>query len=147
MPIPALDDGLLPPGVHQCTMQEIHDTFGTFQLSSRRCRLFEQLETFVSEIKSTGLVVAVIVDGSFVTGKPEPNDIDLILILPAQHDFSSELRPHVYNVLSRRQVRKRHGFDILIAVEGEPELVKHREFFARVRGQPRCEKGLLRVTL
>jgi len=44
MPIPELDArGLLPEGIHPCSMSEIAQRFGRFQRSDRRCRLFERL--------------------------------------------------------------------------------------------------------
>jgi len=101
----------------------------------------------VRKTRNTGLVSSIIVNGSFVTGKPDPNDIDLILVLPIGHEFSAELRPFEYNVLSRRHVRKHHGFDILLAEEGQPELTEYIEFFTQVRGVPGRHKGLVRVSL
>jgi predicted nucleotidyltransferase len=116
MPIPDLDqEGLLPPGIHEVTVEEIHERFGRFRKSDRRASLFGKLRDFLAEIRSTGLLAAVIVNGSFVTGKDEPSDIDVLLILRSDHDFSAELRPFEYNVLSRRRVRQRYRFGILVA--------------------------------
>jgi len=119
MPIPDLDDdGVLPAGVHDCTLAEVLLCFGTFKTTDRRPKLFEKLEALVHEAWATGLLGEIIIDGSFVTAKPDPNDIDLILVLKQGHDFSAELRPFEYNVLSRRQVRKLYGFDVLLAPPG-----------------------------
>jgi hypothetical protein len=119
MPIPPLDpDGLLPVGVHDCTLAEIKQCFGAFQRSDRRPQLFGKLESFLGEARNSGLIVSVIVDGSFVTAKSEPNDVDLILILAASHEFAGELNPVAYNVLSKQRVRRRYGFDLLVAREG-----------------------------
>lgn len=41
-------------------------------------------------------------DGSFVTAKSEPNDIDLVLVLAADHDFSADLPPVHYNLLDQK---------------------------------------------
>ena len=79
MAIPELnDDGLLPEGLHECSLGEILERFGRFQQSDRRRRLGQRLQEFLGDVGSTGLAVAVVIDGSFVTGKPEPNDIDLV---------------------------------------------------------------------
>ncbi len=64
----------------------------------------------------------LLIDGSFVTDKPDPNDIDLILDLPQTYDFRSELRPFEYNLVSRRRVANRYGFDLLVAREDSTEL-------------------------
>ncbi len=148
MAIPDLnDDGLLPEGLYECSLDEIIERFGRFQQSDCRRRLGKRLQDFFGEAKATGLVVAVILDGSFVTGKPESNDIDLVLVLRHGHSFSGVLRPFEYNIVSRRRVRKVFGFDMLLAEEGQPELDEFVAFFAQVRGDPDIRKGLLRVTL
>lgn len=140
-------EGFLPPGVHACTMPEMEDRFGRFQRTDRRTRLYRHLEDFVRELRSARLGVALIVDGSFTMGTPDPNDIDLVLVLSPDHDFSRQLRPFEYNLISRRQVRKHYGFDLLLAAEGQPELEEYIEFFAQVRGRPELKKGLLRLEL
>lgn len=148
MPIPDLNDnGLLPEGVHDCSFAELVERFGQFQQSDCRRRLAKRLEEFFREVGATGFAVSIIVDGSFVTEKAEPNDIDLVLVLRAGHNFSTTVRPFEYNVLSRRRVRKSYGFDMLLAEEGQPEFSEFIEFFTQVRGDPDVRKGLLRVTL
>ena len=107
----------------------------------------QRLEEFLREVATTGLATSVIVDGSFVTEKPEPNDIDLVVVLRPGHNFTGALRPFEYNIVSRRRVRKVVGFDMLLAEEGQPELDEFVEFFTQVRGEPDVRKGLLRVTL
>jgi hypothetical protein len=146
MPIPGLDDaGLLPPGVHDCTLDEVRQRFGAFQATDRRPKLYDKLQALVSEAWATGLVSDIIIDGSFVTAKPDPNDIDLILVLNTGHDFSAELRPFEYNVLSTRQARKIYGFDLLVARDKSAVYAECLAFFAQVRGETSRCKGLLRL--
>jgi hypothetical protein len=146
VPIPDLDGrGLLPPGVHPCRINEVRDRFGQFQSSDRRCRLFDALEAYVHEAGSTGLVAWLVVNGSFVTGKADPNDIDIVIVVRADHDFGADLRPFEYNVVSRRRVRKRYPFDVLVAREGSRELDEYVAFFQQVRGEPDLRKGVLKV--
>jgi hypothetical protein len=146
MPIPNLDEnGLLPPGIYDCSLEEVEERFGTFQSTDRRYRIYEQLQAFLAEVRSTNLVVAVIINGSFVTSKHDPGDVDLILVLSREHDFNAELRPFEYNVLSRRRVRKRYEIDVLIAREDSLEYEEYTEFFQQVRGQVEGRKGILRL--
>jgi hypothetical protein len=146
MPIPSLNDaGLLPPGVYDCTLDELRQRFGVFQTTDRRPKLFDKLQQLVQEAWATGLVTEIVVDGSFVTAKPDPNDIDLILVLNKGHDFSAELRPFEYNVLSTRQARKIYGFDLLIAMHESSVYTEYLAFFAQVRGETSLRKGLLRL--
>ena len=123
MAIPALDeDGFLPQGIHDGLLTEVEERFGRFQGSDQRCKLFEKLVVLIRQARQSGLVVQMILDGSFVTDKDLPGDIDLILVVRPSHDFRQTLRPMEYNVLSKRWIRREFGFDALIAREGSDAL-------------------------
>lgn len=148
MPIPALNaDGFLPEGIHECTLDEVHARFGVFQRSDRRPLLWAKLLEFLREVEASVIVEAVLVNGSFVSGKPDPNDIDLILVVPTNHDFAADLIPAEYNVLSKRRVFRRYGFDVLVARAGSEEYRRYTAFFQEVRLAPGQRKGILRLTL
>ena len=112
-----------------------------------RTRLFEKLEAYVVEVRQSGVVAALIVDGSFVTADDNPGDIDLVLVLSGTHDFTSDLGPMQYNVLSHRRVRARYGFDVFVAREDSKEYQEYVEFFQQVRGAPQLQKAVLRVRI
>ena len=146
MSIPPLEaDGYLPEGIHDCTLEELQSRFGEDTDVACRSLLFSRLHEYVQELRSTERDFVLLIDGSFVTGKARPNDIDLVLILPHDHDFRSELRPFEYNVMSRRRVSKRYAFDLLVARADSLELQEYVEFFQQVRGDPSRRKGILRV--
>ena len=148
MPIPVLTaDGLLPEGIHDCTLDELRERFGQFQRTDWRPRLFERLEAFVREAQRTGFVLAIIVDGSFVTDVDVPNDVDVILVLRADHDFDADLRPFAYNAVSKRHVRRIHGIDMLVGREGYQELDRHVRLFSRIKDAESRRKGMLRIRL
>ena len=92
-------------------------------------------------------MLTVLVDGSFVSGKSEPNDIDLIVLVSPTHDFAMDLSPAAYNFLSKQRVRRRFGFDLLLAREGSKEERRWTEFFQQVRLAPGRRKGILRLRL
>ncbi len=56
--------------------------------SLRRQAVALRLDRIVRLARSTGLVSRFIVFGSFVTGKPEPNDVDLFLLMEDAFDAS-----------------------------------------------------------
>ena len=87
------------------------------------------------------------IDGSFVTAEPEPNDIDLIVIIQGDYDFAVDLLPSQYNVVSKTRVRKRFGFDLVAVRENTAELDDAVAFFQQVRGRPGLRKGILKLTL
>ncbi len=148
MPIPDLTaDGLLPTGVHDCTLREIRERFGNFQGTEERPRLFNKLEELIDAMKQSGMFEAVLVDGSFVTAKAVPNDIDLLAVLSSEHDFEAELSVSQYALVSRPLLRKRFGFDVVLARRDSELYYTFTEFFSRVREMPHLRKGLLRVQL
>ncbi len=71
--IPAFtDECLLPPGIYETALEELHEKMGW---SRRRLVLLEGLERALELMAASG-VRRVYLDGSFVTDKDRPNDID-----------------------------------------------------------------------
>ena len=93
------------------------------------------------------MIQSIVLDGSFVTAKPDPNDIDLVLIVPPDHDFGAELTPGQYNLLAQARVQKRFGFDIVVVKNGSENCEEAIQFFQQVRQRPGAKKGLLRLSL
>ena len=55
--IPPLNEtGLLPDGIHDCTLEEAAERFGGFQSSDRRPELWARFAEFVREVKACGVV-------------------------------------------------------------------------------------------
>ena len=110
-------------------------------------RLFELLTQLVAELRRSGRFSAIVVDGSFVTSKPAPEDIDVILALRADHDWIADLNPSDYALVSRAALRRRFGFDALLASDGGEDYARYVEFFGRVRDDASARKGMLRINL
>ena len=88
MPLPELtetDD--LPGGVHDATLSETIYRFGTD--SDRRKLLALRLRRVYEIARSTGRLARFVVFGSFITGKVEPNDVDIFMIMDDEFDFST----------------------------------------------------------
>src|SRR2546426_321931 len=148
MPIPPLNHrGQLPEGIHDCTVEEIEARFGSVQGSDRRLRLWAKFREFVREIRACGDVLAILLNGSFVTANSSPNDIDLILVLPPDWDLEADLSPNRYNLLSRKRVQNRFSFDMLVAREYSKQYTEYVALFQGVRGRERWRKGILRIRL
>lgn len=151
--IPPLQDGVLPEGIYDCTIDEVEAVFGRFQRSDRRQQLTQRLRRYIEDVRSSEIATAVIVDGSYVSAKNEPSDIDVVLALRPDFDLSQELRPFEYNIQSKRMVRKLYGFDVLPAVEGSHPYREYVDLVLKVKlgdtelrtNQKR--KGVLRITI
>lgn len=148
--IPPLEDGVLPEGVHDCTFEEIDRTFGRVQRTDRRVTLTAKLKAYLDEARRSGLVIAVIVDGSYTTARDEPDDIDLLVVLRPDVAWES-LRPFEYNAVSKRMIRQLFRFDAAAYPEGTLEYEKFLDLYQDVRVDAeytsRGRKGVLRVRL
>lgn len=151
--IPELRDGVLPEGIHLCTLEEVKEIFGQFHGSDRRPQLTERLTRYVQDARSSGVVSAIVIDGSYVTAKEKPGDIDLIVALRPGLDLTTEMRPMEYNIQSKTMARKLYGFDVLPAVDGSETYQRVLDFFTRVKlddpdqKTSRKSKGVLRIEL
>ncbi|MBY0229364.1 MAG: hypothetical protein K2W96_08810, partial [Gemmataceae bacterium] len=113
MPLEPDEKGLLPPGVHEATLEEIGAVFGRLQRTDRRMTLVARLGQYVEALRKAGLSGWLVVDGSFVmTSVDTPEDIDGILVLPEAWDMEADLRPYQYNLVSKKAIRRDFRFDI-----------------------------------
>lgn len=80
MPLPAFDNrGDLPVGVHQATVTEVVDHFGSG--TPQRELVTNRLVHIYALAQWTGKLLRFVIFGSYVTAKPEPNDVDIILVM------------------------------------------------------------------
>ena len=82
---PFTPDGELPLGVHPATLPEVLDRFGAG--SRQRIAVAERLERGYRLARDTGQLARFVVFGSFVTDKPDPNDVDIFMVM--EDDFNS----------------------------------------------------------
>ncbi len=76
--IPAFNnEGYLPAGIHPASLEEIAKRFG--QESELRHVQMESLRWLVDLARRVG-AKRIVVNGSFVTDKLEPNDVDCVLL-------------------------------------------------------------------
>lgn len=72
---------LLDGGVHPFTLEEFRElTVDRFPESARRPMLFAQLEVYLQLLSGTGIKARLWLDGSYLTLKSEPDDIDLVVV-------------------------------------------------------------------
>jgi hypothetical protein len=87
MPLPEFNEsGNLPPGIHQATLDEVADQFGDVKGQRNICT--RRLLHLYALAERTGHLQRFIVFGSYVTTKPDPNDVDVVLIM--DDDFRLE---------------------------------------------------------
>ena len=80
MPLPELDRfGDLPVGVHQASLEEVIARFG--HGTPQRQLVAMRLLRIYDVARGTGKLERFVIFGSYVTAKPNPNDVDIILIM------------------------------------------------------------------
>jgi hypothetical protein len=80
MPLPEFNaHGDLPPGVHRATMEEVVARFGGPGMARQRCTT--NLRHIFYLARATRQFERMIVFGSYVSDKPSPNDVDVILVM------------------------------------------------------------------
>src|SRR5437660_1371164 len=83
------EEGYLPAGIHRATLEEIATRFG--QDSELRRAQMESLRWLVDLVRRAG-GQRLVVNGSFVTDKLEPNDVDCVVLIGPDfpHDIAAE---------------------------------------------------------
>jgi uncharacterized protein DUF6932 len=142
MAIPPLNKaGELPPGEHQTSPPGIRKRFG--RSSVQREELMYGLENAAENLQAAG-VQKIWIDGSFVTSKKEPNDVDGCWEY-SEHVDLSRLDP-VFLAESRAPMMERYGVELFPAfvVEAGSGLPFPKFFQVNRDGEP---KGILVVSL
>ena len=93
--IPRLrEDGMLPVGIHQATLNELFIAFPG--RNQQRQLLNDSLRRVIAALRTLDTTIMIFIDGSYVTSKAEPNDIDLLLI--TSHHTEPAVRRHLDQV-------------------------------------------------
>jgi hypothetical protein len=87
MPLPEFNSlGDLPEGVHCATFDETLARFG--QGSLQRQLVTVRLSRIYELARRTGKLERFVIFGSYVTAKPDPNDVDIILVMRDDFDVA-----------------------------------------------------------
>jgi len=153
MAIPCLTEGCLPPGIHDCSLEDIRASFGT---SQRREILVRNLSRYIQNLRQTGFAGWIIVDGSFATDKENPTDVDIVLAIGEDCNYSI-LAPVTrldYTLLNDEYVRRNFGIHLFIGFtdgasrNGFDDAANSAiECFTQVKGRPGAKKGHLRMAI
>jgi len=108
--IPELQtNGELPPGEHKATVDEVEIVFGSS--SDRRKYLMQGLRSAVLNFEKSG-VKQIWLNGSFVTDKKQPNDID------GCWEYTSSVEAKKLDPVflgTRTDMKRKYGLDFFIS--------------------------------
>ena len=139
---PFRSDGYLPEGLHVGSGAEITFRFGSS--TPRRCRLALRLRRWIDLVRRVA-ALRLLIDGSFVTDKHEPNDIDAVILLP--NNFQRQIDAGVEAALELEQMLLTRNPEELFAAEDETDWNEWVEFFGRTREADGRRKGIVEVEL
>ena len=88
MPLPSFNhNGDLPVGLWQATIEELVARFGG---PLDKCQAVTDRLLRICELaRATGKLERFIIFGSYITAKPEPNDVDVVLVMRDDFDCNS----------------------------------------------------------
>ena len=142
-PIPPFRrDGYLPDGVYVCSEADVIFRFGSS--SRHRRRLALRLRRWIELGRQVG-AERLLVDGSFVTAKEEPQDVDTVILLP--QDFAQQLEQENPPALELEEMLLTRRPEEIFAAEDETDWEEWVEFFSLTRESDRCRKGLVEIPL
>lgn len=133
------ENGYLPKGIHMATMNEIKQRFGIS--TPKRKDLFKGFKSLVNLLhKHKKKIKKLLLNGSFVTNKESPGDLDCVLIVKDDFDFCS---PEARQLLDAKRL-----FNADVVTFMEQDVNRYRrfiDFFGHDRS--RRPKGLVEVIL
>ncbi len=139
---PFRPDGYLPDGIHQATEAEVTFRFGT--QSRRRRRLILRLRRWIELGRAVGSR-RMLLDGSFVTAKIEPGDVDAVMLVP--RNFPDLVAQGVEAAVELEEMFLTRQPEELFPAEDEGIWQGWCEFFSRTREADQRRKGLVEIAL
>ena len=139
-------NGFVTPGIHRATLNDINGAFGKH--TPRREHLMSRLRELMDRVTSTGRVKQAFVFGSFVTSKPFPRDLDVMLLMREGFDreFTSLAEPE-RSVFEHERARLLFEADVFWATEaiGAEEFTSWLSVYQHNRDMVEC--GIVEVVL
>jgi hypothetical protein len=128
--------------MHQATEPEVVFRFGS--PTRRRRRLVLRLRHWLELARAVGCV-RFLIDGSFVTAEPLPNDLDGVVLLPA--DFEQQVQADAEAALELEELLTTRREGDLFAAEDDADWAEWADFFAQTREADGRRKGIVEVLL
>ncbi len=112
------EDGWLPIGHHSADWKSVAARFGG-KPGSRRERLTARLADLRDALQAAGIGGTILLDGSYISEKPEPGDFDILLIGPADIQIRKDTEPDLARILDAADAEKR-GYSLFFIPDNSP---------------------------
>ena len=125
---------LLKPGMHKLTMSGLQAlAVDPFPGATQRAILYQSLMNWINVVTACGASGTLWLDGSFLTEKPDPGDIDCVLWYPRWSSPASATPANEHQIrslLDKATAKSIYGLDLYIESPTQSELV-HRQAYWR----------------
>jgi hypothetical protein len=136
------EDGYLPEGMFVASEAEVTFRFGSTNRGRRRLVLrVRHWIALAREINARRLFI----DGSFVTAKRLPRDVDAVVLLPG--DFREQLAADSDAATELEEMLLTRRPEEIFAAEDDADWTDWVEFFSRTREDDGRRKGLVEIEL
>jgi hypothetical protein len=107
---------ILKAGIHPMTLDQIREAFvSPLPEATPRLRMFSLFDQWVARLRQLNVTGTLWLDGSFVTRKPNPNDLDCVLWNPSFAGPESEAsKIEVTSMIDRASAKAVYGIDLYI---------------------------------
>lgn len=143
---------LLAPGFHVLTMSEMRVLcVDAFPASLTRPALMANLDELVSLLLKANVPGKIWIDGSFVTGKPNPDDVDFLLEMSEAERLAMDPEANrVFEWFAQSKLQPSHKLDNYYLVRSDaPEAEYLYAYWLRQFGFSRAQemKGIVVIDL
>lgn len=138
------NDGWLPPGRYVASWDDVIGLLRNGE-GSKRALLTDKLLQWKDELIAHGLTGSLLIDGSYVSAKETPSDLDVLLVARPDVQALKDMDHRLQQLLDHGYCQTSLGFSVFYFPEDSTELdwVKSIWDYAR-DGTP---KGVLEVSL
>jgi predicted nucleotidyltransferase len=105
------------PGFYDFKLDEFDDIFvNSFEQNERRKYLADRLRVYLEKFSELEIKAEIWVDGSYSTHKPEPDDIDILIVFDPNevNMISTDKHPVLQELFDRDLCKIRYSIDVLL---------------------------------
>jgi hypothetical protein len=151
--VPKIDfPPLLAPGIHALTLVQLENlTVSAFPMDNERTRLFTLLSLWINKVQALNVSAILWIDGSFLTKKIAPGDIDCVVWSPTTNlALTPASKIELNQLFGHDYARVHFGLDLYLEIPA-PDQVLHREAYWRgffgFQHDRRTAKGFVELKL
>ena len=140
---------LLLPGIHDITKSDLSNHFASpFSNQEKRIQLIERFNYLIVKVELIGIPFEIWINGSFVTNKEEPNDIDIVFFFdPVKVNYlPADKKILLEEVANNAFSKYRYNCDVYFIPNDNQVLRSYwRGWFGYTRSE--TPKGFARITV